>query len=171
MMEQVEQPAAQPPAQPAPEQAAQPATPAAPGGNPEQGNTGMADAFKRVVEAAMRVIYSKSTSDGVVGMLQKGDPVNALAQTTLFVMKALFDESKGKIPAPVMVPASRAVLSLLAEMGTVMGLQMDEEATFKGALQLVEGSLNKRFGGEQPQEQQQPEQPQKPGIINQAMEG
>ena len=127
----------------------------------------------------MRVLYSKGTSDGVVQMLQKGGPVNALAQTTLFVMKALFDESKGKIPAPIMVPASRAVLTLLAEMGGVMGLAMDENVVNQ-AMQLVEGSLNKRFAGEQPApeqpqpgaqepEPQQPAEPAQPtGIINQA---
>lgn len=157
------------------------------GGNEDPGQpaaTGMADAFQRVVMAAMRVLYTPQTRNGVVSMLQKGSPVNALAQTTLMVMKALFDQSKGKIPGPVMIPAARAVLTLVAEMGNAMGLQMGEEQS-KQAMQLVEGSLAKHFGppaeGEEAPESS-PERPadsaqggeaesQKPkGIVSRAMD-
>ena len=98
----------------------------------------------RVLVAAMKVLYDKSTSDGVVNMLRKGEPVQALAQTSLFVMKALYDESKGTIPPPVMVPASGAVTDYLAELSQAAGVQLSEEQAAQ-AKQFVMERLSARF--------------------------
>ena len=98
----------------------------------------------RVLVAAMKVLYDKSTSDGVVNMLRKGEPVQALAQTSLFVMKALYDESKGTIPPQVLVPASGAVTDYLAELSQAAGVQLSEEQAAQ-AKQFVMERLSARF--------------------------
>ena len=157
--EQMQQPQAQP-------------GPAAPTPRP------MSQAFERVVLAAQKVLYTKPSSDAVIKMLRSGEPAQAIAQTTLFVMKVLFDESKEKIPPPVMVPSAKAVLFLLSELAGAAGVQVNEQVS-QQAEGLVVQSLEKRFGGEQAAAQEAPpaEQPATPptkpagGIINAQMQG
>jgi hypothetical protein len=114
-----------------------------------------ANPLQRVIFAAMKVIYTKQTSDGVVKMLRSGEPATAIAQTCLFVMKALFDESKATIPKEVMIPAALSVIELLAEIAQAVAVEVDEAAIEK-AKAIVQQTLAKTFGAPAQQEQPAP---------------
>ena len=129
--------------------------PAAPA-QPQQG-----DASLRVSLAAMKVLYDKSTSDGVVRMLTKtGDPMNALVQTSMFVLRILFDQSKGKIPPDVLTQASGQVVSLLAELGQAAGVDM--QAVEEKAKQVVAQQLQQKLSQQPATPGQSPAMPAGP---------
>lgn len=97
----------------------------------------------RIVLAAMNILYEKQTSDGVIKMLRSGPPAQALAQTVLFVTKALYDKSQN-MPTQELAPAAQQITQLAAELGKAAGVQLDDQAIAQ-ADQLVQQSLNKRF--------------------------
>ena len=129
------------------------------------------DAGTRVILSAMKILYDKATSDGVVQMLTKtGDPMSALVQTSMFVLRILFDQSKGKIPPDVLLAASVPVVVLLAELGTAAGVDM--KAVEEKAKQVVMQQLQQKLAQQQaqPVQQQSAQQmPARPGIINAGM--
>lgn len=121
---------------------------------PEQGQESPA---LRVVLAAMKIMYEKTTSDGVVKMLRRGAPVEALAKTTLFILQILQTESKGSIPQQVMLEAVEPILGLLAELSVAAGAQLTPEMADQ-AKQFVMEQLQKAARGERPRGQA-PQQP------------
>lgn len=128
------------------------------------------DALVKVVLAAMKVLYEKQTSDGVVAMLRTGDPVHAVAQTTLFVMKALYDASRGSIPKEVMLPAASVVIGLVSELANAAGVKISG-AQAQSAAQLVQEKLGKRFGGQQQPAAPQTAPPAEPQAAPMSMQG
>ena len=141
-----------------------------------------------VVLGAMKILYDKATSDGVVKMLtQTGDPMTALVQTTMFVLRLLFDELKGKITPDMLMQDSGQVVSLLAELGTAAGVDM--KAVEEKAKQVVSRQLQQKLSQQQApstgQDQTMQGQPAQPpqmgaappmggkprGLINAGMAG
>jgi hypothetical protein len=117
------------------------------------------EAFTRVMLAASKILYEKATSDGIIKMLRSGPAGEAIAQTALFVMKTLYDESQGKIPPQIMLRAALAVVNLLAELAVAAGMKLSGEDGARAG-QLVSQSLGKRFGAnaQQPSAPQQAQQ-------------
>lgn len=101
--------------------------------------------LQRIVLGAMKIIYTKSTSDGVVRMLRGKEPVQSLAQTTLFVMKALYDASKGTVPTNLIAPAAKSVTDLLAELAQAAGVKLSPQQV-EQASGIVQARLQSRFG-------------------------
>ena len=122
------------------------ATEPARGGNEPQPQGNENDPALGVRLAAMKVIYDKATSEGVVKMLGNGEPQSALAQTTLFVLKALFDESKGRIPPDVMLKNIPVIAGMLSELGEAAGLPMNEQVASQAAAMAAQ-RLQQRFSG------------------------
>ena len=129
----------------------------------------------RVVLAAMKVIYDKSTSDQVVKMLRGGDPTQALANTTLFVMRTLYEQSKKSMPVEAAVAASDTIVDLMAELAQAAGVEI-EAAGIDQAKATVVQTLQQKMGQQgrtQPQQQMQMQQAQAPmagpGLIAGAM--
>ena len=129
----------------------------------------------RVVLAAMKVIYDKSTSDQVVKMLRGGDPTQALANTTLFVMRAIYEQSNKSIPMEAAVAASDTIVDLMAELAQAAGVEI-EAAGIDQAKATVVQTLQQKMGQQgrtQPQQQMQMQQAQAPmagpGLIAGAM--
>jgi len=112
----------------------------------------------KIVLAAMKVMYEGKTSDAIVQMLHKGEPGAALAQTALFIMKALYDQSKGTLPPQDIAPAATHVLQLLVEVAAASGVKLNEQALAQ-SYQLVQQSLAKRFPPQGATAQQAPAQP------------
>lgn len=134
---------------------------------PENSMGQMDEPMMRITLAAMKVLYEQATSEGVVRMLQqKGNPVTVLAQTSLFVMKALFDESRGTMPPELVARAAPTVVKMLAELAQAAGVAVDENEAAQ-AEQLVTQRLQARFQGQQApaQEPQTPVGPQPAGMM------
>ena len=119
------------------------------------------DAMQRVLLAAQKVLYSPETTPGVVNMLRSGDPVQALAQADLFILKALFDESKGTMPKEVIAPAAAQVMPLLAELAQAAGVKVAPQQVQQAA-QIVQQRLQKHLGGAQQAAPATPQQPEAP---------
>lgn len=139
------------------EKSAPPARSQAPQKPPVQPTGG--DAVERLVLAAMKVIYTKGTSDGVVKMLQRGDPLRSLIEAALFVMKALYDTSRGTAPAQAMVAAAGSVTKLLAELAQAAGVQIAPEQAEQAA-QVVSQRIQQHLSGGKPQQAASAQQPQ-----------
>lgn len=103
------------------------------------------DQLQRIVLGAMKVIYTKNTRDGVVRMLRGAEPVQSLAQTALFVMKALYDASKSTMPKNLIAPAAASVTDLLAELAQAAGVKLAPEQVDQ-ARGIVQTRLQQRFG-------------------------
>ena len=140
------------------------------GGAEEPGEKPQDDGGTRVILAAMKIIYDKSTSDGVVQMLTKaGAPVHALVQTSMIILGALMDQAKGRIPPDVLAQASGQVVTLLAELGDAAGVKMQDVAdqAKQAVAQLLQQKLSGKPAGDAPADQPQPEAqpPAQPGGL------
>lgn len=87
---------------------------------PTQAQANPAD-VDRIVVAAKEAM--SATAPQLLKMMQAaGDPVRALAQTLIFLMKQLYEKSKGTMPPQAVIPAAQQVLADLAKIGESGGL-------------------------------------------------
>ena len=99
-------------------QATPPANPAAPGGQPVT-----EEIINRVVIAAKKILSQPEIRQQLATMIKGApDPVTGVAQATIFLMKALFDKSKGTMPPKAIVPAGAKVIVDVARIGEAAGL-------------------------------------------------
>lgn len=151
---QTPQPAGQPPATP-PQQQPQ----AAPKGG------GNVEAHRRVVLAAMKILYSsKEFVQQVIKMVgAAGDPAQGIRQATMLVLKQIGERAKGIDPAALNA-AARPVAMLIAELAAKAGAIPDDMRIVQAALQ---GGARKPAPRPQPASapppQQQPQPPQQGG--------
>jgi hypothetical protein len=95
---------------------------------PKEGmNEGGDDNFRRVMVAAGKIIYDDKTFPAIMKMLQGDDPAQSLARTTMLVMSALYQQSKGSMPPDVIPRAAAAVMALLAELAAESGIELGPE--------------------------------------------
>lgn len=134
-------------------------------------------AVQRIVIAATKMIHTAQISQQLLKMMKAAqDPAAALAQTTVFVMKTLMEQSKG-FPQTAIVPAGKEVIGLLAEMAQAAGLFKADQQVIKKAMLIIAQGLKKAAQNrQQPQQAQQPApkqaaqpQPAPQGIVGQAM--
>lgn len=142
---------------------------------PSTASPGEGDAELKIILAAMKVLYAKETSDKVVAMLRAGDPVQSLANTALFVMRALYEQSNKSMPVDAAVTAADSIVDLMAELAQAAGVEI-EDAGVEQAKAVVVQTLQQKMGQQaQPQSQVQPAQQQPPpaptggGLIASAM--
>lgn len=132
-------------------------------------------AVQRVVIAATKLIHTPQISQQLLKMLKASqDPAAGLAQTTVFVMKTLIEQSKGSIQPQAIVPAGKEVIGLLAELAQAAGLfKVDDKIIAKAMVIIAQGLKLAAQKQQQPQQAQaqQPAQPQAQprGVIGQAM--
>ena len=127
----------------------------------------------RVLQAATTIIYNKATRGQIAKMLRGKDPMAALAQTVLFVLKILYDESLkaggSGVPPQILMGAIPEIVKRLAEMAEAAGMQLTPEQ-IQQVEAMVTQRMQKRFAPQQPTEQQPTAAPQA-GIMQQAMQG
>lgn len=104
----------------------------------------------RVVLAAMKVMYDPKTSDGIVKMLHIGEPAQALAQTAVFVLRLLLNQSQGRLPPDVLLASVERVVGLLAELAQAAGIQLDPQMVAQVTQAVMQGVQQKLQGGQQP---------------------
>lgn len=103
--------------QPASQQTGAVAQPAGPQAEPDK------KSVERVVIAALKIIHDPKISPQILKMMKDaGDPVQALAKTTLMIMRELYKKSNQSIPLDVLGRAGIEVMNELAMLanGTKM---------------------------------------------------
>lgn len=96
------------------------------------------EAYTKLVTAAIKAIYDDATHKGVVKMLGSGDPPQALAQTTASIIQKLDEQSGGKIPQVVILPAAAEILGELAKLAeTAKIFEADQRVTAQAMQRLV----------------------------------
>lgn len=135
----------------------------------DQANEPADPATERVVMAAMKTIYADQMFERVMKLLSTGQPGRALVGTTLIVMRALYEQSKGSMPPAALIEGAKAVVLLLAELALAAKIPLQPQDVQKA--QGMVGQLLQN--GLKPQGQMQgqmPGQPQ-PGLVAGAMQG
>ena len=97
--------------------------PGQPPAAPQQGQQADPKAVERVVLAALKILHDPKITPQILQMMKAaGDPVQALAQATLLVMRQLFAKSKQTIPPEVLGVAGVEVMDELAMIANKAGL-------------------------------------------------
>lgn len=106
------------------------------------------EAYDRVVMAGMKVIYDKTTHQGVMQMVaqQKDEPAKALAYATCLIVEQLDKQSGGKIPQTVILPAAAEIMGLIAELADAAGLFKADDRIMGQATQELIIDLAKKYG-------------------------
>jgi len=180
------QPNAQPDAQAAAQLGAQPeVNPVQPGAKPEAGGgfTQTAEKFiaeiyakskpedvqslKKIVAAGMKVMFSKETHQYMTEMLDKeGEISGKLGYGIGELMGVLFQESKGRIPGQLIMPAAAILLVNACEFIERTGEEMNMDI-FSEALQILTAGLKQNLealGSKQGQPGQQGQPPGQQGM-------
>ena len=135
---------------------------------------------QRVVISAKKILTQISPQ--ILAMMKDaGDPVRAIAQATLFLMRQLYQKSQGSIPPQALAPAAQEVMTDIAKIGEAGGLFKATpqilQAAFKMAVQLFmqqekvdPNEIRAKMGGPQ-QAPQAPAAPQAPQGVPQAPMG
>ena len=81
-------------------------------------------AYDQVVAAGSEVLHGDSTHEGIMEMLKTGadNPGDALAEVAMTVLSQLDEQSGGKIPEGVLIPAADDILSQAGELAAAAGL-------------------------------------------------
>jgi hypothetical protein len=112
----------------------------------EQATPAEQDAYNRVVTAGIKILYDKSTHDGIVNMLRSGDPADALAKTVSTIMVQLDEKSGGKIPETVILPAAAELLDETAKLATAAKIFQADQKTLAVAMQKLVADLGEKYG-------------------------
>lgn len=92
-------------------------------------------AVERIVTAAVKLIHDKAVHTEIIAMMKQiGDPTQALAQTTVMIMKQIYEKSGRSAPMNAMAAAAVDVLQLLMELGQAAGLFKADMPTFEAAV-------------------------------------
>jgi len=139
-----------------------------------------AEMYKKVVAAAMDILYSDGTHEKVMAMLQKGakDPARAVAEAAKVILMQLREKAGGQITPEIMAGAAQEVVALIAELGVEAKLFQFTPELAQAAMQQVMSTVGPQQGPspeEAPADPQQAPagaQPQQgPGIVAGAMGG
>ena len=123
------------------------------------------ETYRRLVLAAMKVIYAKEVTDNLVEMMRAGaeNPAEGVAQAASAVLSQLVERVKGLDPKAVYAVTPPVVIFLM-ELAGAAKLFKETPEIMQQAIQMVGAQV----GGQQ-QEQAPAEQPQA-GIIDQQMQ-
>ena len=159
------------------------------------------EAYQKVVLAGTDILTNDKTYPQVVKMLESGkeEPAQALAQVTAMIITKLDEQSGGKIPEVVILPAAEEIVIQAGLLAEKEGIFQADEATLQAGMEQTVMLLAEQYGvtpeevqamiDAMPQDQvqrivaeregqQQPEKKEpggekgaSKGIINQAMRG
>ena len=81
-------------------------------------------AYDQVVAAGSEVLHGDETHQDIMNMLKTGadNPGDALAEVAMTVLSQLDEQSGGKIPEGVLIPAADDILSQAGELAAAAGL-------------------------------------------------
>lgn len=147
-------PASGRPAAPSPEDAEAPAAadPKGRGANPpdeggEPATPQEEQAMASVLNAAMTVIYSDQSHEKIMATLQQaGRPDAALADVAAGLMLEIDQQAQGRVPETVILPATMAIIALLAELATAAGLFQADDTVLAMAAQQATMTLMQEYG-------------------------
>ena len=112
-----------------------------------------ANVVQRIVAAAHMLLNNAQVEQQIIQMVKSAqDPVQGLAQATLFLMKTLFDKSKGTMPPAAVFPAAGQVIGVIAKMCEAAGI-------LKASPQLLEQASQMLLQLMQQEKATQPQQP------------
>ncbi len=120
----------------------QPEKPAAQGAPQEAPQPGGQKAdpksVERVVLAGLKLIHDEKVGPQIIELMKSaGDPVQALSQATLLVMRQLWEKSKQSIPPEVLGEAGVEVMSELAMIANQAKLYQITDEIFQQAAQMA----------------------------------
>lgn len=98
-----------------------------PGQPPVQGKSAARPAMSpeatRIVIAAKKIMAQPQIAQQLVAMMKAaGDPAKGIAQVVFFLMKQLFEKSKGTLPPAAIVPAAQEIIVDVMKLGATAGL-------------------------------------------------
>lgn len=132
-----------------------------------------AEAYQRIVVAAMTVLYKAETRAAVLKMIEQTDPVTGIVKATKFVLDGLAEKSKGLNPKAIYQTAPVVAL-LIGEIGVKAGVVPDDiQALAPQVLAGLKAELQGVLGGQQraqPGPAAPPAEQPAPGIVASAME-
>lgn len=131
-----------------PQQGAQPAQPQKRATSPES---------QRIVIAAKKVMAQPQVAQQLVAMMKSAaDPATGIAQATIFLVKQLYEKSKGTMPAKSIVPAAQEILVDIMRLGQAAGLFKITPDLVKQAVQLAIQTFTQSVKAQQPAAVEQP---------------
>lgn len=129
----------------------------------------MAQAYERVVQAGMRVMFGPEFREQTVEFMEgDGEPAEKLGEGVAAVMAMLFQESNGTMPPQIVVPAGIELLMHAVDVARSGGMQVSRDDVAEAIGTMVE-AVFRQFGasmddvqgmGAQPQGGQPPAGPQ-----------
>jgi hypothetical protein len=141
-----------------------------PAAQPAQGQPDQ-QSVERVVVAAVKLIHDPKIAPQLVQLMRAaGDPVKALVDATMLVMKQLWEKSKRSIPGDVLGAAAAQVLKLIGELAQAAKLfQVTPELLQQAAQAGLERLKAEHGGGAAPQPGAAPVAPQAAAPVAQPM--
>jgi len=102
------------------------------------------EAYDKVVSAGSEVLHGEQTNPEIMSILESGrdNPGEALADVAMMIIGQIDEQSGGKIPEGIIIPAADDILSQAGELAEVAGLFKWDESTKGSAAQ----SLWKKAG-------------------------
>lgn len=127
---------------------AQPGQPgAAPGQQAQPAGGAMQEGLQRVVVAAMKALYDKTTGPQIIEMVKAAqDPLQGLAQAAYTVITQFAKISRGTMPLAVMLQAAKVIMAMIAEMAEAAGI-IEDKAQVKDALPMLMELIKGGQGG------------------------
>ncbi len=106
----------------------------------------MRDAYFRVVQAGMALMFSPQTREGAIAALEEpGDMAEKLSKAVTAVISMLFKESNGTIPPQLIIPCSVELLLHLVAVTNKGGMEIPKE-TVADAMAKMVNSVMQQFG-------------------------
>ena len=109
----------------------------------------------RGVIAAKKALAQKPIAQNILAMMQAApDPATGIAQATIFLVKQLYEKSKGTMPTKSIVPIAQRVLVDVIKLGVAAGLfkytpDLVKQAAMK-AIELFKASVQPQQPAPQP---------------------
>lgn len=111
------------------------------------------DAYERVVEAGLKVMFDPSMRERTMEFMQgEGDPATKLGEGVAAVMALLFKESNNTMPPQVVIPAGVELLLHAADVAKAGGMGVDQNVVAEAMAIMVE-AVFRQFGAD-PQQMQ-----------------
>jgi hypothetical protein len=106
------------------------------------------DAYVRVVEAGMKVMFDPSMRERTLEFMEgPGEPAEKLAEGVAAVMAMLFNESNGTMPPQVIIPAGIELLLHAADVARKGGMEITQD-TIADAMADMIAAIFRQFGTE-----------------------
>jgi hypothetical protein len=106
----------------------------------------MRDAYVRIVQAGMALMFSPQTREGAIAALEEpGDMASKLAKAVTAVISMLFKESNGTLPPQLIIPCSVELLLHLVAVTNKGGMGIEKE-TVADAMAKIVSAVMQQFG-------------------------